>query len=135
MNQIPTQQSEKSRTEKILRLNEAVRQLTAENNRLKLYIIQMQSEQEHEFLAAKKSAMLMQRYISIMDLSLQYSTRHLLLARGEVPTEEKVDLTALQLTRSVSTIVEKMEMQQQLQDQRLQQQVQQQQQLGTQRSM
>lgn len=137
MNQIHAQQSEKSRTEKTLRWNEAVRQLTAENNRLKLYLIQMQSEQEQEFLAAKKSAMLMQRYISIMDLSLQYSTRHLLLARGEVPTEEKVDLAALQLTRSVSTIVEKMEMQQ-LQEQRLQQQVQQvqqHQQLSTQRSM
>jgi len=115
MNRIAAQRSRQRKKEKMLSLSEAVSRLTEENNRLNLEnrcLAQTQADQEQELLRSKDNTLLMQRYISIMDLSLQCVTTQLLLAKGEQPTEEKVDLTALRLTQSVSAMMKQVKTQQ-----------------------
>lgn len=115
MNRIAAQRSRQRKKEKMLSLSEAVSRLTEENNRLNLEnrcLAQTQADQEQELLRSQDNTILMQRYISIMDLSLQCVTTQLLLAKGEQPTEEKVDLTALRLTQSVSAMMKQVKTQQ-----------------------
>ena len=128
MNRIAAQRSRQRKKEKMMSLSDAVSRLSEENNRLTLEnrcLVQTQSDQEQELSRTQDNTMLMQRYISMMNLSLQCVTAQLLLAKGEQPTEANVDLAALQLTRSVSSMIEQAEMQK-LQEKRLQQQIEQQ---------
>ena len=120
MNRIAAQRSRQRKKEKMMSLSDAVSRLSEENNRLALEnrcLVHTQSDQEQELSRTQDNTMLMQRYISIMDLSLQCVTTQLLLAKGEQPTEANVELAALQLTRSVSSMIEQAEMQQQIEQQ------------------